>query len=58
MINNRDITIQKCVLFVTVNLVENEDLVGAVPTGDAPTTSEGSTILSSTNAWFILEVWR
>ena len=25
--------------------VENEDEVGAVPTGDAPTTSEWSTIL-------------
>ena len=24
--------------------VENEDVVGAAPTGDAPTTSEGSTI--------------
>ena len=29
-------------------LVENEDVVGAAPTGDAPTTSEWSTILLAT----------
>ena len=39
-------------------LVENEDLVGAAPTGDAPTTSEWSLILLSTKMRLILEVWR
>ena len=38
--------------------VENEDVVGAAPAGDAPTTSEWSTILLPTNVRFILEVWR
>ena len=36
--------------------VENEDVVGAVPTGDAPTTSEWSTILLPIKARLILEV--
>ena len=35
---------------------ENEDVVGAAPTGDAPTTSEWSTILLPTKVWLILEV--
>ena len=40
-------------------LVENEDVVGAAPTGDdAPTTSERSTILWPTKVWLILEVWQ
>ena len=39
-------------------LVENEDVVGAAPTGDAPTTSELSTILLPTNVRLILEVLR
>ena len=39
-------------------LVENEDVVGAAPTGDAPTTSEWSTILLSTKVRLILETWR
>ena len=38
--------------------VENEDVVGAVPIGDAPTTSEWSTILLRTKVRLILEVWR
>ena len=38
--------------------VENEDVVGAVPTGDAPTTSEWSTILLPTKVQLILEVWQ
>ena len=37
--------------------VENEDvLVGAAPTGDAPTTSEWSTILIPTKIRIILEI--
>ena len=38
--------------------VENEDVVGAVLTGDAPTTSEWSTILLPTKEQLILEVWQ
>ena len=38
--------------------VENEDVVGAAPTGAAPTTSEWSTILLPTKVWLTLEVWR
>ena len=38
--------------------VENEDVVGAAPTGDAPTTSEWSTILLPTKVHSILEVWQ
>ena len=38
--------------------VENEDVVGAAPTGDAPTTSEWSTILLPANVRLILETWR
>ena len=38
--------------------VENEDVVGAVPTGDAPTTSEWSTILLPTKVCLILETLR
>ena len=37
--------------------VLNEDIVGAVPTGDAPTTSEWSTGLMLTKVQLILEVW-
>ena len=37
--------------------VENEDVVGAAPTGDAPTRPEWSTILSPTDVRLILEVW-
>ena len=36
--------------------VENEDAVGVAPTGDAPTTSEWSTILLTTKVILILEV--
>ena len=36
----------------------NEDVVGAVPTGDAPATSEWSTSLLHNMVCFILEVWR
>ena len=38
--------------------VENEDVVGAAPTGDAPTTSERSTILLPTKVRLILEILR
>ena len=39
------------------NEVENEDVVGAAPTGDAPTTSEWSTVLLPTKVQLILEVY-
>ena len=38
--------------------VENEHVVGAALTGDAPTSSEWSTILLPTKVWLILEVLR
>ena len=38
--------------------VENEDVVGAAPTGDAPTISEWSPILLPTKVHLILEVWQ
>ena len=38
--------------------VENEDVVGAAPTGDAPTTSELSTMLLPTKVRLIIEVFR
>ena len=38
--------------------VEDEDVVGAAPTGDAPTTSEWSTILLPTKVRLKLEVWQ
>ena len=38
--------------------VENEDIVGAAPTGDAPTTSEWSTISLPTKVYLILETWQ
>ena len=38
--------------------VENEDVVWAAPTGDAPTTSEWSTILLPTKVRLILETRR
>ena len=38
--------------------VENEDVVGAAPTGDAPTTSEWSAILLPTKVRLILDVLR
>ena len=44
--------------FEVMYKVENEDVVGAAPTGDAPTTSEWSTILVPTKVRLILEVWR
>ena len=37
--------------------IENDDVVRAAPTGDAPTTSELSTILLPTRVRLILEVW-
>ena len=37
-------------------ILKTEDVVGAVPTGDAPTTSEWSTILLPTKVQLILEV--
>ena len=39
-------------------LVENEDVVGAAPTGDAPTTSEWSTVYLPTKVRLLLEVLR
>ena len=39
-------------------LVENEYIVGAVPTGDTPTTAEWSSILFSTKLRIIFEIWR
>ena len=38
--------------------MENEDIVGAGPKGDAPTTSEWSTIWLPTKVWLILETSR
>ena len=38
--------------------LENEDVVGAAPTGDAPTISEWSTMLLPTKVRLILETWR
>ena len=38
--------------------VENEDVVGAAPTGDAPTTSEWSTLLLPSQVRLVLEVLR
>ena len=38
--------------------VENEDVFGAAPTGDAPTTSELSIILLPTKVRLMLEVLR
>ena len=38
--------------------VENEDVVGAAPTGDAPTTSEWSTISLPSKERLISETWR
>ena len=38
--------------------IENEDVVGAAPSGDAPTTSEWSAILLPTQVRLILEVRR
>ena len=38
--------------------VENEDVVGAAPTGDAPTISEWSTILLPIKVWLMLEILR
>ena len=37
--------------------VENEDVVGAAPTGSAPSKSEWLKILLSTKVWFISELW-
>ena len=37
--------------------VENEDVVGAAPTGDAPTTSEWWTIYLPTKVRLILDTW-
>ena len=38
--------------------IENEDVIGAAQTGDAPTTSELSAILLPTGVRFILEFAR
>ena len=39
-------------------LVDNEDVVEAAPTGDAPTTSELSTLILPIKVRLILETWR
>ena len=39
-------------------MVENEGVVGAAPVGDAPNTSEWSTILLPTKVCLILEFWQ
>ena len=39
-------------------MLSQPDVVGAAPTGDAPTTSERSTILLPAKVRPILEVWR
>ena len=38
--------------------VENEDVIGAAPIGDAPTRSEWSMITLPTKVQHILNVWR
>ena len=38
--------------------VEDEDVVGAAPTGDAPTTSDRSEMLLPTKVWLISDDWR
>ena len=55
------ILLSSCVFVQSIEAgcqVENEDVVGAAPTGDAPTTSEWSTILLPTKVRLILETWR
>ena len=47
-----------CLCPIHWSQVDNEDVVGAAPTGDAPTTSELSTILLPTKVRLILETWR
>ena len=39
-------------------LIENEDVAGAAPTGEASTTSKWSTILLPTQVRLIIEVWH
>ena len=41
----------------SIEAIVNEDVVGATPTGNAPTTSEWSTILLPTTVRLILEIW-
>ena len=38
--------------------VENEDVIGTAPIGDAPTTSEWSAILLPAKVRLMLEVWQ
>ena len=38
--------------------VDNEDVVGAAPTGDAPTTCELSTMILPIKMRFVIEIWR
>ena len=47
-----------CLCPIHWSQVENKDVVGAAPTGDAPTASEWSTISLPTKVLLILEVWR
>ena len=47
-----------CPIHSSQVLIKNEDVVGAAPTGDAPATSEWSTISSPTEVPLILEVWQ
>ena len=43
---------------LNLSCLDNEDVVGAAPTGDAPTLSAWSTISLLTTMRLILEVWR
>ena len=49
---------RSCLRSIHWSQVENGDVVGAAPTGDAPTTSELSTTLLPTKERLILEFWR
>ena len=53
--------VSSCIIFAqsieAMCWVENEDVVGAAPTGDASITSEWSAILLSSKVRRILEVW-
>ena len=45
-------------LVFQLSLSKSDDIVGAAPISNAPTTSEWSTILLPTKMWLILKVWR
>ena len=60
--NSPNLNVSRLALVWTIHwsqvLIENEDVVGTAPTGDAPTTSEWSTILLPTKVRLILEILR